>query len=211
MSPQIVILAITAEEPGNVAEIQQRASDLFPSAELSKTAAHSNLPSLARKKWVKRIEKGEQDSQDRYEVTKLGLKYLKQWITRDSPMLPAVREAIHGKLEFASREQLADLIILARAEAVACQITSDDAHRRMLTEQRRRVSMRRHRARTWEDKLDYEMSEAHLEDVKLMWDDLAARRRKLADRLEEIYERHADRIRESEEDEHDDHAAASGG
>jgi len=210
LSPLLVVLAITAEEPGSVAEIQRRASDLFPSAYFSKTAAHSNLPSLARKRWVKLIEKGEQDSQNRYEVTELGLKKLRQWITRDSPVLPAMREAIHGKLEFATRKQLGDLIILSRAEAVACQITSDDAHRRMLTEQRRRVSMRRNRRRTWEDDLDDEMSQAHLEDVKLMWEDIAERRRKLADRLEAIYKRHADRIRESE-DEHNDHAAANEG
>jgi DNA-binding PadR family transcriptional regulator len=183
-----MVLAVTAEEGGTVADIQRRLSDLFLSADFPKTSAHGALPNLAKKGYVRLVDQGEHDSQNYYEITDRGMDRLRQWITDRSP-IPAMRDAMHGKLEFAHLDHLVDLTIELRAQAKACQVTSDDAHRRMLTEQRRRVSLRR-RPRDWEQELDDELSGAHLEDVKLMWEDIAQRRRKLADKVERIYQKH---------------------
>jgi len=191
MTPQMMVLGLTAEEPGTVADIQRRLTDLFPSADFPKNAAHTNLPTLAEKGWVHLVKEGTEFSQNRYEGTAAGIRRLREWVM-SRPPIPAMREAVHGKIEFATLEELAQLVILVRAEAKACQVTSDDAHERMLTEQRRRIKAR---PKGWAEELDAQLSSAHLSDVTLMWDDLAARRRKLGDRLEQIHQRFASRGR----------------
>jgi hypothetical protein len=191
MTPQMMVLGLACEESGTVADIQRRLTDLFPSADFSKNAAHMNLPYLARKGFVCLVEEGFESSQNLYEGTISGVSHLRDWVT-SRPPVPAMRETVHGRVEFATLEELAQLIILVRAEAKACQVTSDDAHERMLTEQRRRIKSR---PKGWAEELDAELSSAHLEDVMLMWDDVANRRRKLGDRVERIYKRFADRAR----------------
>jgi DNA-binding PadR family transcriptional regulator len=193
MTPQMVVLGVVAEEAGTVADIQRRLSDLFCSADFPKNSAHGNLPTLARRGEVRLIGKGAEESGDRYEVTADGLERLRKWVIRRPPT-PAFREPIHGKVEFATLDELAEVVIIVRAEAKACQVTSDEAHKRMLTEQRRRITMRRE-PRGWAEELDDELSAAHLQDVTLMWDDMATRRRKLGDRLEQIYKRFAAKAR----------------
>jgi DNA-binding PadR family transcriptional regulator len=184
MTPQIMVLGIVAEAPGTVADVQRRLSDLFCSADFSPNSAHTSLPTLAEKGHVRLVDKGAKKT-DWYEVTKAGLEHLRDWV-RTSPPHPAMREAIHGKVEFATLYELAEVIIMVRAEAKACQLASDEAHERMLSEQRSRVRSRRE-PKGWREELDDELSAAHLADVVLMWGDIAARRRKLANRLEEIH------------------------
>ncbi len=187
----MMVLGLACEESGTVADIQRRLTDLFPSAGFPKNAAHMNLPYLAKKGFVYLVEKGSESSQNLYEGTTSGVRHLRKWVT-SRPPVPAMRETVHGRVEFATLEELVQLIILVRAEAKACQVTSDDAHERMLTEQRRRIKAR---PMGWAEELDAELSSAHLEDVMLMWDDVANRRRKLGDRVEQIYKRFADRAR----------------
>lgn len=188
----MMILGLACEERGTVAEIQRRLSDLFPSADFPKNAAHTSLPLLAKEDYVRLVEEGADKSQDVYEGTIVGIGRLRAWVT-SGPPVPAMREAVHGRVEFATLEELAELIIIVRSEAKACQLTSDDAHERMLTEQRRRIDARPKKG--WAEDLDAQLSNAHLQDVTLMWDDAAARRRKLGDRLEKIHKHFAARAR----------------
>ncbi len=187
MTPQMMVLGLACEEPGTVADVQRRLTDLFVSADFPKNAAHTNLPALAAKGHVLLVEEGAEPSQNRYEGTPAGFRRLREWVT-SRPPVPAIRETIHGKVEFATLDELVELMILVRAEAKACQVTSDYAHERMLTEQRRRLRMQ---PKGWAEQLDAELSTAHLIDVKMMWDDVAVRRRKLGDRLERIYRQFA--------------------
>jgi DNA-binding PadR family transcriptional regulator len=187
MTPQMMVLGIVAERPGTVSDVQRRLSDLFSSADFSPNSAHGSLPALAKKGHVRLVEKGAEPTGDLYEVTRAGVERLRDWI-RSSPPRPAMRESIHAKVEFASLDELAELIIMVRADAKACQLASDEAHERMLVEQRSRVAARGKRT-GWAQELDDELANAHLADVTLMWDDIAERRRKLADRLEAIHKR----------------------
>lgn len=188
MTAKMMILGLACEECGTVAEIQRRLSDLFPSADFPKNAAHTSLQQLAKEDFVRLVEEGANKSQDVYEGTIVGIRHLRAWVT-SGPPVPAMREAVHGRVEFATLDELAELIIIVRAEAKACQLTSDDAHERMLTEQRRRIAARPKRG--WAEELDAQLSSAHLEDALLMWDDAAVRRRKLGNRLDEIHKHFA--------------------
>lgn len=187
MTPQLVVLGIVAERAGTVSDIQRRLSDLFCSADFAPNSAHGRLPTLAEKGYVRLVEKGVEQAGDLYEITKLGIEHLREWVLSQPPR-PAMREPIHGKVEFATLDELAEVIIIVRAEVRSCQLASDEAHERMLSEQRSRVAARGKR-KGWQQELDDELSTAHLEDVTLMWDEIADRRRKLADKLEAIHKR----------------------
>lgn len=188
MTPQLIVLGIVAERSGTVSDIQRRLSDLFCSADCSPNSAHGSLPTLATKGHVRLVEKGAEPSADLYEITKAGIAHLREWVLSQPPR-PAMRDAVHGKVEFATLDELAELILVIRAEVLACQAASDEAHKRMLAEQRNRIAARGKRT-GWAQELDDELSDEHLRDVLLMWDDTATRRRKLADRLEDIHKRY---------------------
>ena len=134
MTPQLIVLGIVAERSGTVSDVQRRLSDLFCSADCSPGTAHGSLPTLAAKGHVRLIAKGAEPPSDLYEVTKAGIEYLRAWVL-SSPPRPAMREAIHGKVEFATLDELAELILVIRTEVLACQAASDEAHKRMLAEQ----------------------------------------------------------------------------
>lgn len=187
MTPQMMVLGIVAERAGTVSDIQRRLSDLFCSADFAPNSAHGSLPRLATKGYVRLVEKGAEPAGDLYEITKPGIEHLREWVLSQPPH-PAMREPIHGKVEFATLDELAEVIIIVRAEVRSCQFASDEAHERMLSEQRSRVAARGKR-KGWQQELDDELSTAHLEDVTLMWDEIADRRRKLADKLEAIHKR----------------------
>jgi DNA-binding PadR family transcriptional regulator len=192
MTPQMMVLGIVAERSGTVSDIQRRLSDLFCSADFAPNSAHGSLPRLATKGYVRLVEKGAEPTGDLYEITKGGIQHLRDWV-RSQPPHPAMREPIHGKVEFATLDELAEVIIMARAEVRSCQLTGDEAHERMLSEQRSRVIVRGQQ-KGWQQELDDELSAAHLEDVTLAWDEVADRRRRLADRLEAIHKRFKSRL-----------------
>lgn len=188
MTPELMVLGIVAERSGKVADIQRRLSDLFCSTDCSPNTAHGSLPRLADKGLVRLVEEGAEPSADVYEITKAGIARLREWVLSQPPR-PAMREAIHGKVEFATLDELAELILIIRTEVLACQAASDEAHKRMLAEQRNRIAARGKRS-GWAQELDDELSAEHVRDVLLAWDDVAVRRRKLADRLEDIHKRY---------------------
>lgn len=188
MTPQLIVLGIVAERSGTVSDIQRRLSDLFYSADCSPGTAHGSLPTLAAKGHVRLVKEGAEPPGDLYEITKAGIEYLREWVL-SSPPRPAMRDAVHGKVEFATLDELAEVIVGLRAEVMAFQAVSDEAHARMLAEQRNRIAARG-KSGGWPQELDDELSSEHIRDVVLMWDEFAARRRKLADRLADIHKRY---------------------
>lgn len=196
MTPQLIVLGTVAERRGTVSDIQRRLSDLFCSADCPPNSAHGNLPTLAARGYVRLVHKGAEPPGDLYEITRAGVAYLREWVL-SAPPRPAVRDAVHGKVEFATLDELAELIVIVRTEVRACQAASDQARERMLAEQQNRIAARGKRS-GWAQELDDELSAEHVRDVVLTWDDTAARRRQLADRLEEIHHKYKEKAGKSD-------------
>jgi DNA-binding PadR family transcriptional regulator len=186
MTPMKMVLGVACEEPGTVAEIQSRLTDLFVSAGFAANAAHTSLPALAERGHLRVVH---DEPEDRYESTPAGVEELRRWVRCKPPL--ALRESVHGRVEFATLDELADVIIAVWAEAKEAQINSDECQMRMLYVQRRRTLLRRGKGKSTADDLDAELSAIRTADVRLMWEDMANRRRKLALRLEELYSRYA--------------------
>ncbi len=182
MTPQMMVLGLVVEESGTVSDTQRRLTDLFPLAGFARNAAHTNLPRLAERGYVRLVEKGAEASQDCYAATEEGIGQLREWISHPPPP-PAIREAVHGKFEFGGLEDLEMLLRMVRVEERACRAESDDAHGRMLSEQRTRLRLP---SRDWRAELDMGLSMIHLKDVALTLNDRANRRREVGDELEEL-------------------------
>lgn len=189
MTPQLMVLGLVAEEPGSVADIQRRLADLFPASGVPKNAAHTNLPELAEKGHVRLVEEGPTKSKNEYAPSEEGLRFLRAWVTSRLPE-PAQRDNVHGKLQFAEYGDLSAVIRMLEAEEAACQAISDKARADMLGFQRTQAKAP---AQDRQEELSAALTATRLEDLALMWGDIAARRRNLRVRLEKIEQRFADK------------------
>jgi hypothetical protein len=180
MTPQMMVLGLVAVQSGSVADTQRRLIDLFPGTDFAKNSAHTNLPTLARQGHVRLIEAGSELSQNRYEATDLGIAHLHEWIA-SSPPLPALRDPIHGRIEFAGLDGIANLEDL---ESLLLEVRAQEI---LLAEQR---LMARSSLKTWQERLRADLRLLRLKDVKLSWADQEHRRKTFGDELEEIIRRH---------------------
>jgi hypothetical protein len=187
MTPQMMLLGVIVTEAGTVADIQRRLIDMFPAAGFTRNVAHTSLPVLAAHGHVRLVREGAEDSQDFYEATSAGIGCLEQWVERPLPP-PAVREAVHGKCEFAGLEDLAALLRDVRAEEKRCKAESEDAHQRLLAAQRTRRKLPAPQRRA---QLGMALTMIHLRDVAITLNDRANRRLQLGNELEALIEHFA--------------------
>lgn len=191
MTPQLMVLGLVAEEPGSVADIQRRLTDLFPASGVAKNSAHTALPELAEKGHVHLTEKGSTKSKSEYAPAEDGLRHLRDWVVSQLPE-PAQRDPVHGKLQFAEYEDLPSIIRMLEAEEKACQAISDKARAGMLGFQRTQAKVP---AQDWREEVSAMLTALRLEDLALMWNDVAARRRHLRVKLEKTEQWFADKAK----------------
>jgi DNA-binding PadR family transcriptional regulator len=196
MTPQMMVLGAIASGPGTVMEVQRRLSDLWPAADFSRNAAHTNLPLLEDRGYVRVVEKGEEQSQNLYAIAEAGWTHLREWVSHWPPD-PANREAIQGKAQFATLEDLPEILRMVRAQQERCQAESDKAQGKLLSEQRLQSKLP---PRGWAEELGAELRMANLKDLTLYWSDIAARRKAYGDEVEEIYQRFSARAPLASED-----------
>jgi DNA-binding PadR family transcriptional regulator len=179
LSPRMMVLGLVVQQPDSVAGVARRLADQFASARFPKTSAHTNLPSLAEKGYVRLVEVGKKPSLNRYEATSKGTAQLHQWLL-SSTRPPIVRDAMQCKLEFLEREDLAVLIQIVRGEEEACRHACNNAHGRVVGEQ----SSRRARGAPvdWQVRLRGIQSK----DEAALWSMMAQRLERLREELEEL-------------------------
>jgi DNA-binding PadR family transcriptional regulator len=185
MTPQMMVLGTLAAGPGTVREIQKRLVHQWPSADFSANAAHSNLPVLEEQGYVRLVEEGGKPSQNHYAISEAGWAHIREWVSRWPPD-PANREAIHGKAQFATLQDLPELVRMVRDQQERCQAESDKAHGKLLSEQRLQSKLP---PRDLAEELGAALRIATLRDLTLFWGDYAARRKAYGDALEEIHQR----------------------
>ncbi len=142
LTPRMIVLGLVVQQPDTVAGVDRRLADQFAFARFTRGSAHKNLPSLARKGYVRLLEhdpRGEA-SLDRYVATHDGVAHFRGWLRRRELPL-AVRDALQCKMEFLEPDDLLALIATVREEAHAYASACDRAHSRLLGEQRLRRAL----------------------------------------------------------------------
>ncbi len=196
MTPQMMVLGAAAAGPGTVKEIQKRLVDLWPAADFHSNAAHTNVPLLEAAGHMRLIEEGGERAQSRYEITERGWERVRSWVSRWPPD-PPFREAIHGKAQFARLDQVPELVKMVRAQEERFKTASDRAQGKLLSEERLQEKVP---PRGWLEEFNAAINVAQLKDETLYWADIAARREKYGDELEEIHERFAEKARQASEE-----------
>src|ERR1700691_2316839 len=138
-TPRMMVLGLVIQKQDTVAGLAHRLTNQFASARFPKNAAHNNMPSLAKKGYVRLIERDPtgESTRDRYEATPKGVEYFREWLC-SVQLPPIVRDAMQCKLELLERQDLTALIRLVREDEKAYTAACDIARARVLREQRSR-------------------------------------------------------------------------
>ncbi len=180
-TPQMMVLGLVIQQRDTVASVARRLADQFASARFPNTAAHCNLPRLARKGFVRLIEEGPagESTRNRYEATPKGVEYFREWLC-STELPPTVRDALQCKLELLEREDLAALIRLVREEEEAYTAACDIARARVLREQRSR--------RAQGEPVDWRMRLRGIrnKDEATLWGLMSKRLERLGEELEKL-------------------------
>ncbi len=129
LSASLVVLGLLVERPDTVAGVRIRLADRFPHAHWSRQTVDNNLPSLVKQKHARLVREGHKPGLNRYEATAEGVAHFRGWV-RGTTMPPALRDTLHGKLSFSTRDDLLVRIETIRQEEKAYRDLYAAAHKR---------------------------------------------------------------------------------
>jgi hypothetical protein len=186
----MAVLGLVIEQPNQtVSHIAQALDERFQRARFVQSTAHGTLPQMARGRSVRvrctYTAPGDERSMDRYAPTERGLKIFHAWMFQLPGGVPAIREALYGRLELARLEHLPRLIGIAREEErIATDLYAAASERVRKHEIRRRSGA----ARTTPGDYERKIRETLLYVDPLHWSSRAELFVVIAERLEEIAE-----------------------
>lgn len=189
---QMIVLGAMVSGPGTVKEVQKRLADLWPGADISRNTAHTNLPLLVQRGYLRVIEEGEEPRESCDAMVDDGLAHLREWVS-DWPSNPANREEIHVKTRFATLEELPEIVRMAKAQEEVSQRAGEKTQSKLLSDERLLAKLS---PRDWEEEFEAEVRRVVLEDVTGGWEDLTARRKLFGEKVKEIYEKFSERLKE---------------
>jgi DNA-binding PadR family transcriptional regulator len=177
----MMVLGLVIQQSDTVAGVARRLTDQFTVARFPGGSAYDNLPSLAKKGYVRLIAKGPagESTRDRYEATTEGVEHFRAWL-RSTELPPMIRDALQCKLEFAEREDVAALLRLVREQEEVYTAAYDIARARVLREQRSR------RAKNKPVDTRSRLKTIQHKDVANLWGLMSKRLERLGDELEEL-------------------------
>jgi DNA-binding PadR family transcriptional regulator len=193
----MAVLGLLIEEPQDAACVAQGLAERFRTARFAASTAHMTLPRLEAQGFVRRLAPGDagDSSQGRYEATTEGIEHFRRWLRTSPGVLPALREALHARIELAQPADLESVIEITDRERRACEREYAAACGR-LTEARQVVRLKGTNV-DWSE-LVREVVKA---DEAMIWAYRAARLERLHARLEDLRSRsaeHAEYTHESE-------------
>jgi DNA-binding MarR family transcriptional regulator len=155
------------------------------------------LPRLEAKGFVRRLPSPDacDSSQGRYEATQEGVEHFRRWLRTSPGVLPALREALHARVDLAQPADLESVIEITDRERRACEREYAAACGR-LTEARQVVRMKGANV-DWSE-LVREVVKA---DEAMIWAYRAARLERLRARLEDLRSRSAEVVGYTDENE----------
>jgi hypothetical protein len=185
----MAVLGLVIERPNQTVAWYARALDRrFPRAGFSRATAYNALPQMARgtKRRVRCThEAGERDgSMDRYEAIPFGHDAFRSWMSRPPTAIPAVRQAMYGRIELARLEDLPRLVGVVREE----EAIATDLYAQANEELRRHEIKKRDGSDARKTRADFEreIRETWLYVGPLHWSSRATLCSIVLERLEEI-------------------------
>jgi DNA-binding PadR family transcriptional regulator len=186
---QMIVLGAMASGPGTTREVQKRLADVWPGAKISRNIAHTVLPRLVERGYLRVVEEGEKPRATRYELIDAGVVRLREWV----PLWPSEvshGDELHVKALFATLEDLPEIVRMAESRADARTAEAEKTQSKLLGSERLLAKVP---PRTVEEEFQAELRKVVLEDVTRRWEDLAASSRLFSESVDEVYRRFAGR------------------
>lgn len=127
----MAVLGLVVERPRQTVGWYAKAlGERFPQATFGKSAAHNALRQMLKGSAPRVIctheHPGEDRSLDQYEATDRGRTELREWMFRPPAAIPAVRQAMYGRVGLARLDELPSLIrILRQEEKIATSLYAE--------------------------------------------------------------------------------------
>jgi DNA-binding PadR family transcriptional regulator len=184
LSGSMAVLGLLIERPNQtVTEIARALDRRFTRARFAPSTAHNALRQMAEGKRKRvsctHVEPGDERTEDRYEATIAGLEDYELWMCTMPGTLPALRDAVYGRIELCLPKHLPMLIKMAQREAAIADDLYQETARRLATHRKRKAEPR-----------DFarEIREVVVCVEPKRWADRAEAYKMLAKRLEELYD-----------------------
>lgn len=120
LTASIAMLGLLVQEPDTIASLAGRLAERFPNECWSRSSVHKNMPSLVSRGLVRQTEASRGRITEIYEVTSDGLAQFRDWLRHSTEELPALRDAVRARLEFAEEQDLPVLLGAIREETAIC-------------------------------------------------------------------------------------------
>jgi hypothetical protein len=127
----MAVLGLVVERPRQtVAWYAKALGERFPQANFGKSAAYNALRQMSQGSAPRvactRQHSGDDRSLDQYGPTRAGRAELREWMFRPPAAIPAVRQAMYGRVGLARLDELASLIhILRKEEKIATSLYAE--------------------------------------------------------------------------------------
>ena len=189
LSASMAVLGLVIEEPENASCVAQRLSERFRPARFAPSTAHMTLPRLEAQGFVRRVASRDASDcqQGRYEATEEGVEHFRGWLRQSPAALPALREALHARIDLSQPADLERVIEITDRERRACERECAAARGRL--EEARQVARFKGAGDDWSTLV----REVVMVDESMIWAYRAARLERLRARLEGLRSRLAER------------------
>jgi DNA-binding PadR family transcriptional regulator len=186
----MAVLGIVIEQPNQtVSHIARALDERFVRSRFVKSTAYMTLPQMTRGRSI-RVRRtytapGDDRSLDRYAATDRGHEVFRAWMFEPPSAVPAIREAVYGRIELARLEHLGRLIRIAREEEMIATDLYAAANERV---RKHEINRKSQPARRTQADYEREIRETLLYVDPLHWSSRAALSAVIAEHLEEIAE-----------------------
>jgi DNA-binding PadR family transcriptional regulator len=120
LTASIAMLGLLVEQPDTIPSLAGRLAERFPNECWSRSSVHKNMPNLVSRGLVRPTETSRGRVTEIYEVTSAGFAQFRDWLRHSSEELPALRDAVRARLEFADEPDLPMLLEAIREETEIC-------------------------------------------------------------------------------------------
>jgi DNA-binding PadR family transcriptional regulator len=185
LSASLAVLGLVIEEPDTPSRVGQRLTERFRSAQFAPSTAYMTLPRLEEQGLVRALAPvAAPDGSMRYEATDKGVERFRRWLRTSSGALPAIREALHARIDLSQPEDIDRVIEIIENEQKACSREYAAAHGRLI-ELRQSNRDQRDSAPEWSRLV----REVVMTDEAMVWGSRASRLGRLRDCMDDLRQR----------------------
>jgi DNA-binding PadR family transcriptional regulator len=110
LTASMAILGLLVSRPDTASGLQRRLAREYPHGRWSRSIAYGDVQNLVKRGLIRKVKRGEQESEHVYEASPSGLAALKAELRAAASTLAPMREALHLWLEHSSEADMPEIL-----------------------------------------------------------------------------------------------------